>query len=232
LEREKEGKEEQMIISECCESWVDIPMAKEMIKVCHEINPEGLVKFQLHDPEDKGFTQWTKSHALSFDQAKELFDYGASIGQEVFFSVFAPIYVDWCEKIGVKRYKLAAGFWDGRGNTWDCILITSKPSIISTFVSAWKAPNVSYDILWCPQGYPCAETYLKHFHFFEPITGFSDHTIGLDAAKIALARGAKIIEKHFVLEHNPDYPDDAWSMTPSELKELVRWEKSCQEVLV
>ena len=61
--------------------------------------------------------------------------------------------------------------------------------------------------------------------------GFSDHTIGLDAAKIALARGAQIIEKHFLLEHEPDFPDEAWSMDVEGLRDLVRWEKVCKEVL-
>jgi sialic acid synthase SpsE len=61
--------------------------------------------------------------------------------------------------------------------------------------------------------------------------GFSDHTIGLDCAKIALARGAKIIEKHFCLEHNPLYSDNDWAMLPSELKELRRFETICHQVI-
>ena len=60
--------------------------------------------------------------------------------------------------------------------------------------------------------------------------GFSDHTIGLDCAKIALARGADIIEKHFSLCYNMGV-DGKWSMTPSDLKELKRWEQVCKEVL-
>ncbi len=61
--------------------------------------------------------------------------------------------------------------------------------------------------------------------------GFSDHTIGLDCAKIALARGAEIIEKHFTLDKSMYGPDHCLSMTPDELKELVRWEGICKECL-
>jgi len=58
---------------------------------------------------------------------------------------------------------------------------------------------------------------------FKILQGFSDHTIGLDAAKIALARGAHIIERHFAIDHQTGV-DAEWSMTPSELKELKRFE--------
>lgn len=56
-------------------------------------------------------------------------------------------------------------------------------------------------------------------------------TIGLDAAKIALARGALVIEKHFTLDKSLPGPDHAMSMTPDELKELIKWENICKEVL-
>lgn len=221
-----------MIICELCTNWNDIKMAKDMIKVCHDINPNGLVKAQLFNAEDdkgKPHYDWVKAHELTLDQAKMLFDYGASIGQEVFFSVFAPIYVDWCERIGVKRYKIAAGMRDQE--TWKAISRAYKPAFIS--YSTRNNQNYPYGIantthLYCPPGYPQLNINKDMMFEFE---GFSDHTIGLDAAKIALARGARIVEKHFALEHNPAYPDDAWSMTPEELRELVKWEKICQEVL-
>ncbi len=219
-----------MIICEMCTNWTDLDIAKEMIQSAKE-NGAGLAKFQLFDSEnDKGkpHYQWVKAHELTFDQAKELFDYGASIGQEVFFSVFGVKYVEWCEKIGVKRYKIAS-----------CLSNREKlykrighfvPIIASTIINP-PLTNSDYHIswLWCPPGYP--RTHPDLGKIWKSFAGFSDHTIGVDAAKIALARGVKIIEKHFVLEHNPQYPDDAWSMDVNDLKELVRWEKVCQEVL-
>jgi sialic acid synthase SpsE len=219
-----------LIVAECCESWHDLDEAKRMIDVAHEINPAGLVKFQLHDPEDEGFTEWTKSHALTFDQAKELFDYGASIGQEVFFSVFGVKYVDWCEKIGVKRYKIACGIHDSA--LIGAVIATDRPIIFSRDGHEFWA---HYDVLYCVPKYPALITDIdfKELSKWE-YNGFSDHTVGLDAAKIALARGKHTIEKHFILRKDPvtrQFPDAKWSMTPSQLTELVRWEAVCKSVL-
>ncbi len=52
--------------------------------------------------------------------------------------------------------------------------------------------------------------------------GFSDHTLGIDAAVLAVALGAGVIEKHFTLDKNfSDFPDHAISMDPADLKKLT-----------
>ncbi len=53
--------------------------------------------------------------------------------------------------------------------------------------------------------------------------GYSDHTMGLDAALAAVALGARIVEKHFTLDHHQsDFRDHQLSADPSELTELAR----------
>lgn len=221
-----------MLIAEMCLNWTDLNMAKEMIRVTKESGAD-LAKFQLYNAEeDKGKPnyEWIKAHELNFDQAKELFDYGVSIGMEVFFTPFGVAYVDWCEKIGVKRYKIACEFRDL--NTLAVINKTKKPVIISSrngYIKGYRLDDARW--LYCVPEYPATITELYNIDFGNDFDGFSDHTIGMDAAKIALACGAKIIEKHFVLEHNPQFPDDAWSMDVKDLKELVRWKSVCKEVL-
>ena len=203
-------------------------MAKEMIKSAKE-NGASLAKFQLYDAEDdKGTShyRWVKDHELTFEQAKELFDYGESIGMEVFFSVFGVKYVEWCEKIGVKRYKIACGV--SSGDILGAIIATEKPMIISrNGHEFWSA----HDTIYCIPKYPAQISDYKDMNELN-YDGLSDHTIGLDLCEIWLARHSRTtIEKHFVLKHNSQFPDDKWSMTPSELKELVRWENVCREVL-
>lgn len=218
-----------MIIAECCGNHGgDMAVAKEMIRVSKECGA-GLTKFQLYDAEtdrDKSYYDAVKKAELNLKSAEMLFNYGAKIGQEVFFSVFAPKYVDWCEAIGVKRYKIAAGGWIGKKQIIDAVVSTHKPVIISTRKSL-DISNTAHKTLYCPDGYPQIDFKMPYFQG----GGFSDHTVGIDAAKIALARGAKIVEKHFCLDHNPDFPDDKWSMDVNGLRELVRFEKVCQEVL-
>mgnify|MGYP001570462005 FL=1 len=129
-------------------------------------------------------------------------------------------------KIGVKRFKIAK--CESRNYKLLKAIGRSVEVIISTDLIIPLSNLDDYYIqwLWCP------DSPVKMKLGFKNHQGFSDHTIGLDAAKIALARGASIIEKHFVLdrEHSQS-PEREWSMEPSELKELKRWENICQQVL-
>jgi len=171
----------------------------------------GMVKFQLYDTSaiykpDSPFIGQAKEAELSFDNAKRLFDYGSKLGMEVFFSVFDTERIKWCESIGVKRYKIAYSQKDNR-ELLDAIAATGKPCIISGTT------------LYCVPEYPAEEVDFTHLEDFD---GFSDHTVGLEAAKVAIDLGAKMIEKHFTIDHKTGV-DAPWSMNPKELKELVRY---------
>jgi sialic acid synthase SpsE len=187
------------------------------------------VKFQLYDSNDDVGTphyKWVKDHELNFDQARELFLYGAEIGIEVFFTCFGARYVYWCELIGVKRYKIACGYRDIQ--TINAIRATKKPIIRSVFNvnDAWAGD----ENLYCVPHYPAEHAAIQFPSFHNFCAGFSDHTVGIDAAKIALARGAKYIEKHYCLSKMDFGPDVAWSMDFNDLKELVAWDRLCQEI--
>lgn len=51
--------------------------------------------------------------------------------------------------------------------------------------------------------------------------GYSDHTLGIEVALAAVARGASILEKHFTLDRSLPGPDHAASLEPAELSQLV-----------
>lgn len=51
--------------------------------------------------------------------------------------------------------------------------------------------------------------------------GYSDHTLGIEVALAAAARGARVIEKHFTLDRSLPGPDHAASLEPEELRHLV-----------
>jgi sialic acid synthase SpsE len=52
-------------------------------------------------------------------------------------------------------------------------------------------------------------------------TGFSDHSLGMEAALAATALGAVAIEKHYTLDRTMKGPDHQASIEPDELKRLV-----------
>ena len=57
-------------------------------------------------------------------------------------------------------------------------------------------------------------------HFKKPI-GFSDHSVGPNAAIQALSMGAMVFEKHFTLDNNLKGPDHWFSLNPDQFKSYV-----------
>ena len=56
--------------------------------------------------------------------------------------------------------------------------------------------------------------------------GFSDHTTDLLSSKVAISRGANVIERHFTLNKKMEGPDHILSSDEKEMSELVRFKKN------
>jgi len=204
-----------MIVAEIGQNFIgDLELAKYLIYQSKE-NGAKLAKFQLYDSVKLyGERQNTE---LSKDAAKMLFEYGKEIGIDVFFSVFDLERFGWCEEMGVQYYKLA---YSQRNNS-DLI------SAIQQTGKTWFGSGID---MYCIPHYP---TELKGLHFdkvdfIDQWYGYSDHTIGLHAAKIAIAKGCQVIEKHFAIDHKTGV-DALWSMTPIQLAELASWEATVKQ---
>jgi len=83
-------------------------------------------------------------------------------------------------------------------------------------------------LLQCTANYPIndneanisvIDTFIREFDI---LVGYSDHSVGVGASPYAVAKGAKVIEKHFTLDKNMSGPDHRASVTPEELKQLVK----------
>jgi len=204
-----------VIIAEIAQNFgTDLKLAQKLIHLAKD-NGADLVKAQLYDG------------GLLFEDAKFLFDSAEDCGIEMFFSVFNTERVDWCKEIGVGIYKVA---YSQRQNVELINYIITHAGGAGIFISTDRPihPNWDAHYLYCVPRYPAKLTDIS-FEHLGSYAGFSDHTIGLDASKIALARGAKIIEKHFAIDHTTG-TDAPWSMTPAELKELKEWENICEEI--
>ncbi len=83
-------------------------------------------------------------------------------------------------------------------------------------------------LLHCVSAYPSAleDTNLTFVQTlrsaFGTAVGFSDHTLGREAACVAVALGATWIEKHFTTDHNLDGLDHKHAMEPESFAEYVR----------
>ncbi len=82
-------------------------------------------------------------------------------------------------------------------------------------------------LLHCTSNYPASDDSVNlramdrlHETFGLPV-GYSDHTEGIVASIAAVARGARVIEKHFTLDKSLPGPDHLASIEPGELSELV-----------
>ena len=211
----------------------DMELAVEMIKLVAEAGAD-VAKFQVYDAkvlfpkENNPWYEYNCSTELSREDVIRLAETCEQYDIEFMASVFDPVRVDWLEELGVSRYKVAS-----RSVKDEALLAklvkTQKPLLVS--LGMWdgegfpEIPGVKeVDYLYCISEYP---TPLEHLHLascdFNAYAGFSDHSIGLTAPMAALARGARIIEKHFTLDKKMYGPDHTGSMDLDELKQLVEF---------
>lgn len=97
--------------------------------------------------------------------------------------------------------------------------------------------NAKIALLHCTTGYPTdvidvnmnVLKKLKREYGEYAIIGYSDHTEGVEIPIMAVALGAKIIEKHFTLDRNMDGPDHFASIEPDELKLMVKYIRNIEQ---
>lgn len=178
---------------------------------------------------------------------KELFDYAAEFGIPLFSTPFDKTAVDFLETLNNPIYKIASF------EITDIPLIEytaskHKPMIISTgiatlqeieeaVVACKKAGNSDITLLKCTSSYPAPlneanlltiPDMLKRFNCK---VGLSDHTMGDTCACAAVALGAKVIEKHFIIDRSIGGPDSAFSMEAEEFTLMVKRIRETEECL-
>lgn len=140
------------------------------------------------------------------------------------------------DKVGVDLWKIGSSdildfpMLDHMRRSGKPIIISSGMSTVEELDRAGaflKEKNDKVALLHCVSKYPCPPEELNFgtIKFLEKRyglpTGFSDHSIGVEAALGAVALGAKIIEKHFSFSRDLWGSDHKVSMTPAELRELT-----------
>ena len=186
----------------------------------------------------KTFYELYKEAYTPWEWHYELKELANKLGLVFISTPFDKSAVDFLEKLGVPAFKIASF------EITDIPLIEyaaskGKPMIISTGIATLcdiqeavdacrRVGNDQIILLKCTSIYPAPleEVNLKTIphmaEAFNCLVGLSDHTLGISVPIAAVALGAKVIEKHFILSKNIDSPDREFSLTPDEFKEMVR----------
>ncbi|MCC5450478.1 pseudaminic acid synthase [Rheinheimera sp. UJ51] len=168
---------------------------------------------------------------------KPIFDYASSKGMLAFSSPFDLTAVDFLESLNVPCYKIAS-FENIDHGLLAAVAKTGKPIIMSTGMATQAELAESVQVLRdngckelillkCTSNYPARPVdanlrTIPHLsQLFNCQVGLSDHTPGVGVAVAAVALGATVIEKHFVLNRSGGEVDAEFSLEPAELKMLV-----------
>lgn len=234
-------------------------VAKEMI---NEAAASGVdaVKFQTFIPEkfvsfkDKKRLDRLKSFQLSHNQFQKLSKI-ANKKKLIFFST--PLDIESAKFLNTIQpiFKISSGD-NNFYRLIDTVARFGKPLILSTGVADIKLLKKIYDkvskissfkkkidknlaFLHCVSSYPVPDEqvnlasiiYLKK-KFPDIVIGYSDHTLGIEAAALSVMAGARIVEKHFTLDKNySDFRDHQLSADPNEMRSMVKQIRKIEKIL-
>ena len=168
---------------------------------------------------------------------KKLFEVAKEEDLICFSSPFDFTAVDLLEELNCPIYKIAS-FEITDIPLIEYVASKGKPMIISTGIAeikdielaietCKKAGNNDITILKCTSAYPAnpkdanLSTIDDIKQRFKVKSGLSDHTLGLEAPMIAVAMGATVIEKHFILDKSIGGADAHFSLDEKEFKKMV-----------
>jgi len=241
-------KEKVLVVAEIGNNHEgDFEVARELVKRAADAGVDA-VKFQTFDTDhyvsrtDRARHARLRSFELSHAQFEELAQLARSLGLLFISTPFDLRSAEFLQGI-VDAFKIASG-----DNTFYPLLArvakSGKPMVVSTGLAdldgvertvafirrQWQAHGIEGQLalLHCVSAYPVPPEQANLLAIrtlaerFDCEVGYSDHTIGIEAAVLAVALGARVIEKHFTLEKRySDFRDHQLSADPSEMKELV-----------
>ena len=205
---------------------ITIDCDNEFFQINHGTLWDGKTLYNLYK---EAYTPW--------EWHKELFDCAKNEGLICFSSPFDRTAVDFLEELKCPIYKIASP------EITDIPLIKyvalkGKPVILSTGIARLEdielavntiraAGNNQIVVLKCTSEYPTPPdnanllTIKNIYETFNVLSGLSDHTLGIEAPIIAVALGARIIEKHIILNHSIGGLDANFSLDANEFKTMV-----------
>ena len=177
---------------------------------------------------------------LSEAQHEQIRDHCGRTGIEFFSTPFSVPAVDLLLRLGVRRLKLSSGELTHR-QLVEHAAATQLPLLLSTgmatleetadalaWVRAARGHLRDLTVLHCTSAYPAGDDTLnlralQHMaNVLGVPIGYSDHSLGIEAALAAVALGATVIEKHLTLDRGLPGPDHAASLDPAGFVQMVQ----------
>lgn len=188
--------------------------------------------------EGQNFYQLYKQAYTPWQWHPEIMKVAEEEGLICFSSPFDKSAVDFLETLDVPAYKIAS-FEITDIPLIEYVASKGKPVIMSTGIATkadielaldacHRMGNTDIALLKCTSSYPApieeanmvmvADLAKK----YNVITGLSDHTMGSTVPIVAVCHGAKIIEKHFILDRSIGGPDASFSMDEAEFTAMTK----------
>lgn len=242
----------QIVADACSSHNGSRELMEKMIKSASKIGVD-LIKFQSFKadnlnkswPDYENSLAYYKSVELSETDHVFILDKCKKYGIEPLFTAFCLESADYLATLGLDTVKIASP----DANNWPLIdkcFANFKQVLISTglhsqseikkLVDKVKPYGNRVTLLHCVSLYPTPPekvNLLRIAALMQEVksVGFSDHSLSLDAAKIAMNLGVSVIERHFTLDRDMPGKDQKISSVPKDFKELVEWRNKVQTMM-
>ena len=239
------------VIAEACDNHLGNMAAAREMCLQAKLAGADAIKFQHHLPDEEMLPDvptstnfniplydFLKRYALSLDQHRELIQYCQEIKIQYMCTPFSYKAAEEMVGIGLEVIKIGSGEMTDIPSLVRMARTFAKPMIVSTGMCTFEEIDRTYDALVkteiplalmnCVSEYPPVYEDVNlgvigemRKRYPAAVIGHSDHTPDLYTSFAAVTLGAKIIEKHVILDKRQPGPDQSVSIDFRDLAQLV-----------
>lgn len=248
------------VIAEGCDNHLgNMAVAKEMIRQAKACGVDA-IKFQHHLPDEEMLRdqfptsgnfniplyEFLQRYALTLEQHYELFAFAKALGITYLCTPFSLKAARELNEMGLPAFKIGSGELTDLP-TLKAIAAFGKPMILSTGMAEWKEIdetiaalrpiNDQIVLMNCVSEYPAKHSDVnlnvigEISRRYNVTVGHSDHTPDIYTSIAAVAVGAKLLEKHFILDRRQPGQDQSVSVEAYEFYELVTAVRRVEQAL-
>jgi len=222
-----------VIAEAACSHEGNYQRARNMIEIANAAGCD-CIKFQAFNPDhipNLSKREYNYLVKVGFDitSFEKLKKYAEELEIDFLLTAFDTNSVNLCKELGLTTIKVPSGrvtdlpFIDYIQERFDDIIVSSGMLSRIEIIHLKRKYKKKMKWLHCVTAYPAPEAELNlnalKGNMFE---GFSDHTLSTMVPAIAVACGARIIEKHFTMSRGLPGPDQKCSLEPIELMDMMK----------